>query len=462
MRRHSNALSGIVVSAVAILCLALAGNAQAGTKIASFSTPSCPGPTATWRIAYRLYWQSSDGRTTSQLALPEALEQAEGFAADVRNDSACGARIVLDVYDEEGAVWPASTESESVPSDTGSFMTAGDYDWTFFRFPSNGEQYCANTQTGGPSEGVDPSLSRYPVDPEGRLGCAAGPTSTDCLCEPWRTLMEHEWLHAVVSFYNPRLGWPTPDVHGACEHGYSSPPCPSGMTNEKYFADMMQGKVGENGSLRGIQPDEWALQGTPRAPLIQHADTQVRVTADGHVRVTIPEGLANLMQLSVLDAAGQTIHQETLTSSSSEFDLPEAGRWNVCFDSNGSESYYPLHSCVRVVTQETAESGLRRKYRGLLRISHRKSRYRIVAPGLPAGSKARLLVRHAGRRFFLHGQRRGGSARFRLSLRGSKPWRIRLRLQLRDNTLILGRVYVLHAPRRVPHRFARDLGEALR
>lgn len=151
------------------------GSAVASAPIATYASPGCPSEVATWHIAYRMYWSSTAGQTTSHEALSAALEELALFADDVRDDSACGVRATINVFDEGGAQWPASTESNQLPADSEQFEAAGHYDWVFYRFPANGERYCANTETtGGPAEGTEPSISRFPVDPESHLGVRRG------------------------------------------------------------------------------------------------------------------------------------------------------------------------------------------------------------------------------------------------------------------------------------------------
>jgi hypothetical protein len=435
--------------------MSLATASSSAAPIATIESPPCPTPVATWHIAYRMFWVSSLGQTTSRAALPAVLEEAQEFANDVQEDSACGVRVSLDVYDEGQAIWPASPESATVPADTDSLMAAGGYDWTFFRMPTNGENFCAVTYVdAGPAEGTAPSASRFPVDPEGALGCA-GPGSGDCACEPWRTLMEHEWLHAVVSFYNPRLGWPVNDVHAACEHGYDPGPCPSAMTDEHYFADMMQGRVLENGSPRGIQPDEWTLQGTPAHPLIQHPTVTFTSPKIGVMGVEIPPGLAGLATATYEGGSPTTSQTIGLATAQSTIQLPGPGNWNVCVKSPGSEAFYRSERCAslyvpRVRTPTTTKTGhgtvRPRTVRPHLRIRHHLNRYRIIASGLPAGSRAELLVKSRRRHWLVSGRRTGTTERFSLVVHGSRPLRVRLWVHTEGRTTS-SRVYRIHPAR---------------
>ena len=330
-----------------VLCLfgSLVGGAAAATPIATYSSAACPTVVATWHIAYRLYWTSSLGQSTSRSALPVTLRLAAEFAADVGTDSDCGVRAIVDVFDEGPATWPASANSEDSPTDTNAFLAAGDYDWIFYRFPSNGETYCAITEpTGGPSQGTSPSQSRFPVDPDGRLGCEAG-SPFDCMCEPSDVLMEHEWLHGVVAFYNPRLGWPEPDVHGACAHAFPGSRCPGEGVNEGYFAAMMQGAVQEADGLKGIQPDEWTRQGTPAHPVIAQPTLRIRALRKARISLQFPPRLAAPVQLVVKNREGRTIRSQLVRKRTFVFPIPRPGRWSVCLEFEGSEAYYPAHKC---------------------------------------------------------------------------------------------------------------------
>lgn len=72
----------------------------------------------------------------------------------------------------------------------------------------------------------------------------------------------------IVHFYSHiQQGWPLEDVHGGCQRpdyiardpGYGCMVLPS------WFADMMTGRVVENGLSKGILQSEWAYFGTPLA-----------------------------------------------------------------------------------------------------------------------------------------------------------------------------------------------------
>lgn len=321
------ALAAAMMVLVAAVGLATADRATAATKIATLATSGCTsGPV--WRIGYRLYYQDTAGRTTTRDATTAALGELALFVDAVGQDSACGIRVVVDAFDMQGASWPASTNSTEKPADTTDFLSSGAYDSTFNRFPTNGEGYCANTDIG-----LSGSFARFPVDADGGLGCVMG--GPDCRCEPWKVLLLHEWLHQTVAFYEPRLGWPIPDVHGACEHGYST----NCATYEPYFVDMMQGRVPEAGGMRGIQPDEWALEGTPAQPVRAVAVTRVASDSAGTVAVDVPADLGGPVTVTArnfdnINGAPET----TFDPPQYRFQLPD-GLWFVCLRFAGSRRY---------------------------------------------------------------------------------------------------------------------------
>jgi hypothetical protein len=328
-------VSGALLSL--LIVIVTAASARADVPIATYATQGCPGA-PTWNIGYRMYFSDTDGRTTSREAIAASEGEIAKFVDIVGVSSACGVNMHIDVYDEGAAAWPASSQSDRLPADTTSFLSSGSYDWVFYRFPSNAESFCANT-----SVTVLPNASRFPVDVDGRLGCAGGPSSGDCLCEPWSGLMEHEWLHAVVGFYEPRLGWPTPDVHGACTHNYGT----SCNIDDAYFADMMQGKVREGDEMRGITPDEWAQQGTPAHPRLKSLTWNLK-TAGLDGTVTLPDDFAGVATLRILDTQASAVSSLTVGRGATRFSFPSSGRWSVCLASPVTAVYRSGSSCAAV------------------------------------------------------------------------------------------------------------------
>jgi hypothetical protein len=231
-----------------VLCLvaacAFAPAAHAERPLAHYATAGCNGAPV-WRIGYRLYFWSADGRSLSRGASAErSIAAAAQFAQEAGDFSRCGVRVSIDVYDMRSAVWPGA-----VPADNDAFRRAHGYDVTFYRYPRSGsEPFQGQTQ-------YDTNASIFPVDdarPDNGFG------------SPWRNLLMHEWLHAVVHFYS-HVRWPTNDVHGGAEHGYHST-TEGDMVNSGYFSDLMTGRVREQGALLGIRPGDWARYGTPAHP----------------------------------------------------------------------------------------------------------------------------------------------------------------------------------------------------
>ena len=184
------------------------------------------------------------------MLLTEAEKQAALLAEQVGPMSACGIRIAIDVYDYTGSTWriTTTTDANGWPWDTGTW----------------------DSQAFLEEHGYDTVFDAFPVGPPGRsyrgiaflgTGVALFPIMSGSLGPSYLVLM-HEWLHHVVYFYRDVV-WPTNDVHGACEHGYVGFDC--GL-NPTYFADLMQGKVPENGRLLGIRPPDWLRDGTPTHP----------------------------------------------------------------------------------------------------------------------------------------------------------------------------------------------------
>jgi hypothetical protein len=220
---------------------------MADAPIAVYDTPNCPAA-AVWNTGYRLWWRTDTAQTTTRDVLDDVLEAADGFTQAAGVHSNCALAVHLEVYDMGDDVWQR-TDSGDPPAHR-AFRVSRDYDQTFDRFPASNENYS------GLASSTFPFWSKFPVDATGKqLSCGGCPT------DPNRWLLMHEWLHQVVAFYSPiRQGWPRNDVHGACEHGYQDAPC---YVNERYFADMLQGRVAENGVQRGLLPADVVERGTP-------------------------------------------------------------------------------------------------------------------------------------------------------------------------------------------------------
>lgn len=238
---------GLLLATATLAALLVAPNASnAETRIATYTTPGCSGAPI-WRIGYRMYF-TGGGPALSRGNLPRAKEAANEFTRLVGSFSQCGVRAQVDVYDMGSASW-----SGDYPADADDFRRRNKYDAGFYRHPlDNPNATHASTNYTDAEFGVDHAQDLDTSSPYG---------------DPWQILLMHEWLHMVVNFYD-QVQWPTNDVHGAAEHGYT-PRDAYDYPDTRYFADMMSGRVRENGKLLGIKPGQWAYYGTPTRPLHQ-------------------------------------------------------------------------------------------------------------------------------------------------------------------------------------------------
>jgi hypothetical protein len=171
-------------------------------------------------------------------------------------------------------------------------------------------------------------------------------------------ILMHEWLHLVVAFYPARLGWPADDVHGACEHGYAQDGC---HVNERYFADLLSGRVVENGQPKGIQPDDWTNYGTPRSP--RHADPQLSLSSSADyvgVDVADRDAVAPL-EFTLVDAAGTVVDRQRAVRAR-DFAAPAGtapGEYQLCVDFAGNERYRAAHACTGIVVAGQADALVR-------------------------------------------------------------------------------------------------------
>jgi hypothetical protein len=414
-RGEQRALAILVVVAAFLLWPSTrsdaAGTLRTGDVIASYATPGCPGA-AIWHIGYRLYWRDDQGRTTSKSALPATLDELKKFVDGVGDDSACGVRLVVDVYDEGDAPWPVSTQSNTLPSDNQAFLSQTAVDWIFYRFPSSGESYCANT-----NNTRTPNAARFPVAPNGKLGCV-GADGVDCMCEPWSVLMEHEWLHAVVAFYEPRLGWPTPDVHGSLEHGYAR-----ANTDRGYFADMMKGKVPENGTLKGIQPDEWAKQGTPAKPLIKPFTFEFAAVPGTLDQILdFPADPGAPVHLTVRDSDLAIVSETAVTTPGFRFSLPGFGLWRLCVSFEGSSSYRKL------ATAACTTEAVYLHPPKIVSATRRAGTVRVIVTGTESMGEIVLSAAKGANRLEFRRKSSAGQSTFVLRL-GKGTWTLRARVE---------------------------------
>ena len=219
-----------------------------GPPRATIASPADEG-VPEWRIGYRVYLNYAE-LSVPEERWEELLDEVQLFANDVYHFSGEGLRVSVDVFDMGATNYPGNGDTEEVdaiglPGDAVRFRSAGGYHSVFFTFPWNGPPYQGAAELGESNLTV--------VFPMGRRDDGTWSLA-------WELLLLHEFLHLIVYHYSG-VDWPAQDVHGAAEHGYSSD---NPMVDEKYFADLMQGKVMERRRPKGIRPDEYADYGLPR------------------------------------------------------------------------------------------------------------------------------------------------------------------------------------------------------
>ena len=336
------------------------GGAAAETLVANVSSKPCAGSAAqTWRIGYRLYFRDSAGRNTDAAATPGVIEEAQGFADAVATDSACALRASVDIYDMGAEPWAgtAAALDFSPPSDNGAFRARNGYDATFIRYPKQGvEQFSgiAGTERVYDADGNLTAIypvSAFPVDAAGRS------YPNDPPQDPWRLLLMHEWMHQIVFFYVPaELGWPSNDVHGAVEHGYAQDGFSAGVI-EPYFADMLQGRVLENGQPRGLLPEDYRREGTPAHPKRKFLALVLKSDIARRLSLTAPPDFDGVLTVTVrngweLPNEGPVRRRGRIAAGSTTWKLDDRGlppRITICAQSpaTGSTSYRPDTECFR-------------------------------------------------------------------------------------------------------------------
>ncbi len=242
-------------------------------------------------------------------------------------------RIRLDVYDQGGRRWPATRDWKRYPDDTFAFQKRHRYDAVFVRFPEMGDEGYSGVAHGGP-----------PLDWRAKFPGSAGPFTNWGAVEPEANTLWHEWMHLVVGFYKPRLGWPKQDVHGGCAHVAAYPDA-CAKVSEAYFTDMMTGRVLENGKPKGLLRREWAFYGTPTHPRHQDPGLYVRVGTDGG-NIGWNPGVQRLI-LTYTDAhSGRRAYREDVTRGASTL-LPPVphGLYRVCLSSAASLRYRAGRTC---------------------------------------------------------------------------------------------------------------------
>jgi hypothetical protein len=320
------------------------GSAPAAeTPLASYTTSGCPTSAPAWRIGYRLYFsgKQSEGAVvepTTRAVIPEVLAQTRAFADEVGRTTGCAMTVKVDVSDVGATRWYSWPSDPIFPDDHGSFLLHG-HDSVFYRFPAHLEEpFCADTQ-----QGTDGGVGRVLAEASGTMSCLAGG-----VVGPDSTLLMAAWVQHLFGFYEPRQGWPG----GGCKPGYDLHiPCDSGLLDEDYLTALLQGTLMTDAGTVGIQPDEWALQGTPRHPLIGPTPLTFTLTRDG-VRLTAPPDLpAGLVRLRVSHPIGHNVHTEVLTAPAHFTPTRSgAGLWRFCASMAGTERYRAAEFCV-VVSQ---------------------------------------------------------------------------------------------------------------
>lgn len=238
MRLGLRLLAMSVLSVIALGVITPSSSAR--VLVGTYLTPNCE-QAPIWRIAYRLFWHNSRGMTIPTSDLPSVVGNAQRFVAEVGELSDCGVRVSLDVFDEGATVFHGSYDPFVLPLDRGEFAPSH-YDFAFYRAPDNVDDGIGITDNHNAYFPVHTNKTTY-----------------------WGLLM-HEWLHGVVNFYAYiQQGWPRDDVHGGCYRPdyIERNPGFHCMVLPSWFADLMTGRVLEDGAMKGILPHEWAFFGTP-------------------------------------------------------------------------------------------------------------------------------------------------------------------------------------------------------
>jgi hypothetical protein len=319
--------SGVLL--ILLVLVLLAPTAHAAEPVARPITPGCKGAPV-WRIGYRLYWVDTRGREASRAAYPTVLEHAREFTERVGTASRCAVRVRLDIYDMGRTRWPATRDWKRYPPDTEAFQKRHGYDAVFTRFPEMGDEGYSGVAHGG-----------RPLDFRAKFPGSRNPLTNWGVVEPRPGTLWHEWMHLVVGFYDePRLGWPKGDVHGGCGHGYADA-CQVGFS-EAYFADMMTGRVVENGKRKGLLPREWAYYGTPTRPRHQNPGLYVRVGLDGG-NVGWSPGVKRVLLTYTHIASGRVAYRQDITNGATTL-LPPVPP-GVCVRSEASLRFRAGRAC---------------------------------------------------------------------------------------------------------------------
>jgi hypothetical protein len=115
--------------------------------------------------------------------------------------------------------------------------------------------------------------------------------------------------------------------------------------SERYFADMMTGRVIENGRPKGLRPSEWAYYGTPARPRHQDPGLYVRVGLDGG-NIGWKAGVRRVVLTYTDTRTGARPFREDVTAGAKTL-LPPVphGRYRVCVTSAASRTYRRGRTC---------------------------------------------------------------------------------------------------------------------
>lgn len=263
MRRFPPASLICALAATALLVAAPPARAAIPpTPIATYASPGCPMGAQTWKIGYALFWrEAGTGYTSDRVDLASVQTSAQRFANDVQVASAGSLCVSVDVFDMGDQELATAQYRTAIGRDQAEAMSRG-YDAFFVRAPSQvdlGYAGYAWTDGAGSLGAVFPVETRY----EG----------TGVTAQPFWGLLFHEFLHLVVSHYDPTLGFANdPDpavdddpVHYGCGlEPYRSDPAFGCAVSTRYFADVLQGRVvGKDGVTYGYRPGDFTS--TPRS-----------------------------------------------------------------------------------------------------------------------------------------------------------------------------------------------------
>jgi hypothetical protein len=402
--------------AAALSLLSVATQARAEVPVASYSTATCSIGNE-WRVLYRLYFTDTEGRTTTRDATSEVLTNAKSFADAVGTDSACSLRMHIDVQDMGDTPWPAG---KLRPDDIEAAIDRGGYDAAFVRHPLRNETYAGVT---GISD-LRHFVSAFPVDPAGlQVRCP------DCDIDPTVGLMEHEWMHQVVAFYDPVQGWPTNDVHGGYEHGYCESATFCSQVYRGYFAAMLQGTVIDGGRPTGLLPADYLRDGRPAAPARAASPDWTysflagQGSAPGRLEINVPASYDGAAVIEVYKG-GQALRTASQRAGTFRLLADADGNYRVCVQLPGTQRF---RTGKRWCTNDGFLEGPRCSLPIVAGQTVAQARAALVAAGCRLGQVRSRLMTWAERR---HGKRPNRLEDFYVIAGKRYKWRSGSRLPL--------------------------------